>query len=241
MKKLIEALADAAQLKTDYQDFQEILSQVLEVDSNENGEPTRVALGVNGTGCYIEIDESDIYFVTNRDRLSLRQLGAAFSIAHDIKEQMFPDSLGTDEDFDLNSHDNDINYTDTPIAVNNNQSATVIFSPYLLAAQNLNAFRVVYVKSDKTISYPDNTNAGQVKNVIGITLESAVQGSPVKIATQGLITNSAWNFDPTLDQPLLLNANGLFSQRNPTTGIEKFIGEVIATDTIILYQFPRIA
>lgn len=239
MKSLIETLTNAAKLNTDYQDFQDILSQILEVDSNDNGQPIRVALGVSGSGCYVEISGNDIYFITGSDRISLRQLSAAFSIANNLKQQMFPDSAGTDEAFDL-VHSTKINTIDSTIAVNNSQNSKIIFSPYFLAAQNLNAFRIVYVKADKTIDYPDNTNPIHCKGILGITLESAVQGAPVKIAMQGLVTNSAWNFNPTIDQPLLLDGSGLFSQRNPTAAIEKFIGEAIATDTIILYQFPKI-
>jgi hypothetical protein len=117
---------------------------------------------------------------------------------------------------------------------------TVKSDTYLLAVYDLEAFRLVYVRADGFLAYPDPTNPLQVKSVIGITQNKALKGEKCSVASSGLIVNPLWNFDPSLNKALLLDSNGLFSQRDATAQVEKFVGEVITKNSIMLYQFPKV-
>jgi hypothetical protein len=76
-------------------------------------------------------------------------------------------------------------------------------------------------RSVDTVIPSDPADSTSVHNIVGITNQASVTGSPIDIVTSGMIHDDSWSL---LDGPVFLGVNGILTQSAPTSGYLVVIG-----------------
>lgn len=102
------------------------------------------------------------------------------------------------------------------------------------AACLLGGHRIVYLEDagQVAVAYADNTNFDHLNRVVGVTVESALAGTPIMVQYQGLLTDPAFTF---VEGPVYIGSNGGMTQTQPTTGFLQILGIAINTTTLFLH------
>lgn len=91
--------------------------------------------------------------------------------------------------------------------------------------------RLIAADASGKAVYADNTNTLHYGRVIGITLNAAVDGGSLSIATSGDVTEPSWNWSPGA---LYASTNGLLTQTPPSTGFLQIVGVAIEPTRIVV-------
>lgn len=101
MQKLLNTLVSAIKTTENFNDLQEFLAGVIEVES----EPDRIAIGLNS--CFVEIQERSIWFVCEGERVEVKDIFHMRSVVNDLEQRLLlPFTGGTDELEDLENSTN---------------------------------------------------------------------------------------------------------------------------------------
>jgi hypothetical protein len=115
-----------------------------------------------------------------------------------------------------------------------NGTTTTQLSTSYSAGEDIEAFRLVILDSG-LLYKADPNNPSHGAKVIGIAIESGVNGASIRVVTDGIVTNSTWNWD-------LSNGHHLFaSDDGNITNIASFntawfleVGRIINNDRIYI-------
>lgn len=106
-----------------------------------------------------------------------------------------------------------------------------------IANSDLSGGRVVQIVGNSLVDYADKDSAS-VSNVLGITLNAAIQGDKVNVQTVGEITEPTWNW--TLGSPIFLGNNGQLMQTVPTRGYSLQVAIPVSPTKINVAIMPAI-
>jgi len=88
----------------------------------------------------------------------------------------------------------------------------------LTAGEDLTAFKAVYALATEAF-YADKDSIVSVNNFLGITADAADEGETATIITSGVLENSSWNWNLSLDTRLVLGDDGAIVQGEPNTAL----------------------
>lgn len=101
----------------------------------------------------------------------------------------------------------------------------------------LSGHRVVRAVEGGT-SYASNDQAADADAILGITLEAADSGAPIRIAASGPMTDPSWSFTPG---PVFVGVGGLLVQPAPSgAAFIRQIAQALAPDQLLILNRPPI-
>ena len=101
-----------------------------------------------------------------------------------------------------------------------------------IAYGNLGGHRVVRSHFSGMVKYASNDVPGDVSSVMGVTLNSALDGDSINIQTFGEIVEPSWSW--LIDLPIFLGLSGALTQAVPTTGILLIMGVATSPTSMLV-------
>lgn len=89
-----------------------------------------------------------------------------------------------------------------------------------IAAVSLGGHRIVRAVNGIEVDYADNTVEAHGDVLLGISLNAATAGAPVRVQTEGELEHGGWSWVP--EQPIWLGTNGLPTQTPPDSPVARF-------------------
>lgn len=144
--------------------------------------------------------------------------------------------MSEDFTFVLTEEDISVTLTDEEIAVTITETEEFSFTldeviyaqgsyGYLVtsvsAGEGIFAHRVIAI-IDGEAFLADPTNVSHIGSVAGISLNAAILGAAVNVATEGVVVEPGWAWNPG---PIYLSLGGLLTQTPPASGIYYRIGQ----------------
>lgn len=114
------------------------------------------------------------------------------------------------------------------------QGTTNLYAPVIeaIASESLTYPMIVAIDGAGNAYYPDLTNAADLMNIAGVTLNAALAGASVKVTKTYLFTESAWNWFP--GRVYCAQTGGALTQTPPSTGAIVEVGRVINPTTVLV-------
>lgn len=100
-----------------------------------------------------------------------------------------------------------------------------------IAGVDISGHSVVIKSGTGTVSLADHNLLSHIHQVLGVSLNSATQGTEVQVQSFGLITEPSWNW---IDGPVYLGVGGQLSQTPPTTGFLLIVGTAMAPTVLMV-------
>ncbi len=117
--------------------------------------------------------------------------------------------------------------------INSRAYAFMFFS----AGETIHCHRAVYLNNGKVFQ-ASNTDNTIPSRIIGISLQSAETGESVKIAINGFIFDSSWNWNP--DKNIFIGENGALVQNTPASGFLKIIAVPVDSNALMIINSKSI-
>ena len=105
------------------------------------------------------------------------------------------------------------------------------------ANSNLSGGKVVQIVGSDLVDYADK-DSPSVGNVLGITLNAALQGDSVSVQMVGEITEPTWSW--TLGSPIFLGNTGQMTQVVPTSGYLMQVAVPVSATKVNVAILPAI-
>lgn len=112
-------------------------------------------------------------------------------------------------------------------------SEFISFKTYI-ADEDIEAYKFVYITKGINVSKAGDKNINSADKIIGITLESAVAGEPIKVQINGKVTNSNWNFAETGKNIFISRNGGFKTYPDSSAKFVQQLGIIVSNDTIDL-------
>ena len=106
-----------------------------------------------------------------------------------------------------------------------------------IADGTLSGHRAVRVTTSGKVGYVDSTDATQAGEVIGITLNAAVDGDPVSLAVVGEVDEPSFTFSPG---PIYFDSIGRLTQVPPVSGFIQQIAVALSATQIVVQIGPPV-
>lgn len=103
---------------------------------------------------------------------------------------------------------------------------------WLKAAVAIGGHRAIAVDQNGLAVYGDCRDIGQVKRVIGISLNAADEGGMVRVIREGEISEASWDWDS--GKVIYLGENGVLTQSAPNVGFSLIVGFPVGAQKIIV-------
>jgi hypothetical protein len=91
-----------------------------------------------------------------------------------------------------------------------------------VANDDLGGHRAVISNEDGTIDYADSSNLNHLGKVLGVSVQSVLEGESVNVIRGGLLEFEGWSWDVNL--PVYLAQNGLLTQNPVSAGFSQIVG-----------------
>jgi hypothetical protein len=123
-----------------------------------------------------------------------------------------------------------IDYVDDVIAAVVAGESKSLYSYNFIATQSLSALRIIDLTN---LTYASSDNLSQAFVSLGFVNQAVSIGGTFKTITQGLVSDSSWNWQ--LDKPIFLGINGFLTQTYPNNSLFcKIVASVISTQKIFI-------
>lgn len=123
----------------------------------------------------------------------------------------------------------------TPASETN--ASTNQYSDPIVASGALSALRLVIVNESGQLAYADAATVSHAFRLVGLLPSAVVLGESIAVLTDGLISDSGWNW--TLGSPIFVGSNGTLTQTPPETGfLQQVAVPVSATQIDFEIQEP---
>lgn len=100
-----------------------------------------------------------------------------------------------------------------------------------IAGEDLLAEKIVIQGDDNKVYLADYGNMEHVTAVVGITLESKILGSTIKVLLFGRAYNDSWSWD--INKPLFLGSSGNLTTQRPLDGFLLQVAQSCGTNSIL--------
>lgn len=193
-------------------------SDSISCKTDENGKLINCKLWVNETGDRISnyelIVKNDI-FAFSIPTGDGSPIDISILLAGSLPVQSYPQSI--------------IDYVDDAIAGVVAGESKTLYSDNLIATQPLSALRVIDLT---TLGYASVNNLNQAFVSLGFTTQAVNVGASFNVITQGITSDSSWNWQ--LDKPIFLGINGTLTQTYPSGAFVKIIATPISSQKIFI-------
>lgn len=95
----------------------------------------------------------------------------------------------------------------------------------------ISAHKVVYVDDDGFVKYASADDISVVSKVVGISMQSVTDNSPVVVQTSGEVLDSSWSWQVA---PIYLGINGSITQLNNVGDFLLQLGNAVSSSKIIV-------
>lgn len=100
------------------------------------------------------------------------------------------------------------------------------------AAQDLDAYAALRPSFDSKADYADSDSATYANSVLGISVISALTGTPIQIQYKGEIVNPGWSW--VENEPIFCGPAGSLTQTAPTSGFQLIVGIAVAPTKMVV-------
>lgn len=126
----------------------------------------------------------------------------------------------------------------TRIEWNVTQSTDKAFIVTYPAGVPISGHRAVTILADGLVYYADHDTLDDIPNVMGISMNAAVEGDPVDILVFGEMIEPSWSW--TERRAIFLGSAGHLTQAPPTTGFLMEVGFAVTPQKIMVELKPAI-